>query len=111
MQFQPKTAIRCRNEVELSVTLQMLEKADICWHSGVKATNADWLYGRNCGLLIYICPPTSYSNHNMYLDWDRMNDAINGGNSPGWTYVEASDLFRNQLISMRRAKHENMVRQ
>lgn len=102
MKIEPKIAIACRNEVEFKVALRMLEKADIRWFNGDKATEFETVLDI-CRL--YINPPSRTRSY-MFLEYsddpeDFTCDDIDGFE---WTYVEASDIFRNQLISIRRAK-------
>lgn len=101
--LQPNTAIICRDKVELDITLQMLEKENLCWCGGTKATGADWLYNKDCELLIYVSQPEVYLPR-MHLEWDHMN-VIERGYRSGWTYVESSNIFRNQIISERRKQN------
>ena len=99
---EPRMAIACRDRVEIDVALRMIEKAGIEWSTGRKATNPNEMEDINeCRLYIY--PPDSFSNK-AYLLYDENPDDFEYDEDDDieWIYLEASELFKNQIISERR---------
>lgn len=95
---EPKTAIACRDDVELEVCLDILRR---------EGHTSD--FGKlQAPVRIYVCPKG-------YMDWKtNENDDLQYNTSKyvdsyeddeddpfEWNYVEASDIFRNQIISAR----------
>lgn len=104
MKIEPKIAIACRDEVEIEVALQILEKAGIRWPSGNKATEWSWINELDeCRL--YINPSDEYVSfvHVCYNE-DPDDFEYDDEDDFEWTYTEASEMFKNQIISERR-KH------
>lgn len=103
MKIEPRMAIACRDEVEIKVALQMIEKAGICWPDGGKATKFDIDEEEldRCRLYIY---PLGRGIDRVFVVYDRDPDETGSDDDDGfeWTYVEASDIFKNQIISKRR---------
>ena len=98
---EPKTAIACRNEVEKRVVLDILKR---------EGHTTD-LSDIPAPIRIYVCPEG-------YKNWtdDKHDDLQQTNNNDEddiddfscdedddfeWNYVEASDMFRNQIISAR----------
>jgi hypothetical protein len=99
MKIEPRIAIACRDRVEIAVALQMLEKADIRWRGGHNATQAPASLESAHTCRLYVFPSST-------MLWGENPDDFTGDDKDGfeWNYVEAADMFRNQLISIRRAK-------
>lgn len=101
---EPQMAIACRDRVEIDVALRMIEKAGINWGDGQKATNRRFIDGLDeCRL--YICPPDDWCDHVhiSYLD-EVDNFDYDDEDDFEWTYIEASEMFKNQIISERRKR-------
>lgn len=104
MKIEPGMAIACRDKVEIDVVLQILEKANIYWSGRQKATDAAFLGGHD-EIRLYVNPPDDWDNY-VYVAWsdDPEDFSEDDEDDIDWTYLEAADLFRNQIISERR-KH------
>lgn len=102
MNIEPKIAIACRDKVEIKVALQLLEKAGILWFHGQKPTMADFIDDVE-ELRLYIYPRDDGCNY-VHILYNEYIDDFEYDNDDGfeWTYVEASDMFRNQIIAERR---------
>ena len=101
---EPKMAIACRSKIEINVALRAIEKAGINWSSGDKATNTRYVKDfTECRL--YISPPDEWKDE-AYLMYDEDPEDTEDDDDDEfeWQYIEASELFRNQIISERR-KH------
>ena len=98
---EPKTAIACRDDMELEVCLDILRR---------EGHTTSFLHLK-APARIYVCPKT-------YKDWtddehddlqqinEEHDDSIDDfscdeDDNFEWNYVEASDIFRNQIISAR----------
>lgn len=104
MNIEPKIAIACRNRTEIDVTLRILEQADIPWYAGSKATQAYFINDTDV-CRIYIMPPDEDEDHAYLLhNSDPEDTEFDDEDGFEWTYVEASDMFRNHIIAERR-KH------
>ena len=102
MKIEPKIAIACRDKVEIEVALQMLERAGIRWYGGSKATQRpNGMHYDECRLYIYPADSRPYYNHIVYSE-DVDDFTYDDGDGFEWTYVEASNMFKNQIISERR---------
>lgn len=101
MKIEPKMAIACRDKIEIDVVLNMFEKANITWAGGEKATDAEFLDDKDeCRLYVY--PPDEFFKY-THIVWDECcNDSYDSDDSFTWNYLEASDIFNNQIISERR---------
>ena len=94
---QPKTAIACRDAVELKVCLDILKKEGHTSNLGGLAIPAR----------IYVYPKGhhEYRQENDDLEYNIGSDVDNCEEEDKeiddfeWDYVEASDIFRNQIIS------------
>ena len=99
--IQPKTAIACRDDVELSVCLDILKR---------EGHTTDFRELK-APARIYVCPEG-------YKNWtdDKHDDLQQTNGQDGediddfevdedddfeWNYVEAADILRNQIISAR----------
>lgn len=95
---EPKTAIACRDSVELKICIDILRKYG----------HSSYLGDLSVPARIYICPK-GYKG-NWFPDCDDLMH-VTGDDVDGcevdeddpfeWNYVEASDIFRNQIISAR----------
>ena len=89
--------IRCRNKDEIEVFKEVAYEEGHCWSSG---SNIFKNMGEGEGACFQVgCGLNSYPNDITFspnADYNLGSNVIN---------IEASDLFRNHLIS-RRAKHE-----
>lgn len=99
MVLQPKIAINFRSEEERIVLQSVLEK------QGYKhCNNLDSMReGR-----AYLCPRNYRSEHDLQVQtWDYPDEHCSADDDDDfeWTYVEASDVVRNLIISERR-KHD-----
>jgi hypothetical protein len=108
MNIEPKIAIACRDKVECKVTLRILENAGIKWNGGDEPTQIPRAMNIEKPYRLYIYP-RGYRNFMYTCDYDYLlysdepdNFEGDGNDSFGWTYAEASDMFRNQIISERR---------
>lgn len=102
MKIEPKMAIACRDKFEIKVALQLLENAGILWPLGDKPTSEHEVYAfDSCRLYIY--PPDNDTPH-TYMLYQEDADDFSWDDEEGfeWKYFEASDIFRNQIISERR---------
>lgn len=97
---EPKTAIACRDEVELAVVIGILQREEHV---------TDFLEDMRAPLRIYVCPKyDKYGDGDdidphddlMYNTADYVDD-YDDDDDFEWNYVEASDMFRNQIISAR----------
>ena len=105
MKLEAKMAIACRDEVEIDVALQVIEKTGICWYGGDKATDISCLNDvSKCRLYIY--PPNRHHEH-AYLLYGSDPDDFEDDDEDGfeWTYLEASQIFHNQIVSERRKRN------
>lgn len=95
---EPKTAIACRDDVEKQVVLSILEQEGHI--TDLSSTPAP--------LRVYVCPKgykdfVSNPHDDLMQCSGRDVDYCEEDDDDDfeWTYVEASDMFRNQIISAR----------
>lgn len=95
---EPKTAIACRDEVEKRVVLDILKR---------EGHTTD-LSGISAPIRVYICPKGykdfASSEHDdlMQCEGEDVDYCyVDEDDDFEWNYVEASSMFRNQIISAR----------
>lgn len=104
MKIEPKMAIACRNRIEIDVALKMLEKAGINWGGGQTATKAEFMNDlEECRLYINSANGWVERTHIAYNE-DPEDIEYDDEDGFEWIYVEASEMFKNQIISERRKR-------